>query len=438
MPIKQQNKKNIGAKKEANTDRKKTLETHRVYWFCRRLQDIVFSAVALVALSPLMLITAIIIVIDDPSGGPIFSQDRVGRDGKIFKFYKFRSMCVDAEEKLESLLELNEMDGPVFKIKDDPRIIRVGKFFRKTGIDELPQLWNVLKGDMSISGYFGVSCSIKKVVRLETTVIMYAVLSALITIVLSGIIDVKSIVKALMPISSGKYWYMTTYMLLLLFSKYINAAPEKLSKKEFRNLIILLFAVFSLLPTVIQVHIMGDVGKGFANILLAYYIGRYIRLYKSDVRIRYYALTGIISMVICIGLNYKLSILKGGVGICAPFARDCSVFILIASVCIFFMFLQLDFKSGIINCLASHVIGVYLFEGAVRNLADRVFDLSGFVGSNLFPVMVIPYVVIVVLACIAFDSILTPVIGAITSLVSKILDKLLTKFSPMIKIITEK
>lgn len=81
-----------------------------------------------------------------------FSQVRIGRNGKPFKFYKFRSMCANAEAKLDGLLEKNEMDGPVFKIKDDPRITRVGKFIRKTSIDELPQLWNILKGDMSIVG----------------------------------------------------------------------------------------------------------------------------------------------------------------------------------------------------------------------------------------------------------------------------------------------
>lgn len=133
-------------------DRKENLKSHRRYWAGRRIQDIVFSSMALIVLSPLMLLVAGAIVLDDPSAGPIFSQERVGRNGKIFKFYKFRSMCPHAEEKLGALLEKNEMDGPVFKMKDDPRITRVGKFIRKTSLDELPQLWNVLKGDMSIVG----------------------------------------------------------------------------------------------------------------------------------------------------------------------------------------------------------------------------------------------------------------------------------------------
>jgi lipopolysaccharide/colanic/teichoic acid biosynthesis glycosyltransferase len=108
--------------------------------------------VALLLLWPIMLVVALLIVIDDPKAGPIFTQTRIGRDGKPFKFYKFRSMCANAEEKLQELLDQNEMEGPVFKIKEDPRITRVGKFIRKTSLDELPQLWNVFIGDMSIVG----------------------------------------------------------------------------------------------------------------------------------------------------------------------------------------------------------------------------------------------------------------------------------------------
>lgn len=126
--------------------------TRNAYCFFRRLQDIIFSLIAIITLLPIMIFTSIAIIIDDPKGGPFFSQIRVGKDGKIFKMYKFRSMVVDAEEQLQMLLKDNEMDGPAFKISDDPRITRVGKFIRKTSIDELPQLFNILKGDMSIVG----------------------------------------------------------------------------------------------------------------------------------------------------------------------------------------------------------------------------------------------------------------------------------------------
>ena len=138
--------------REVQLNRKDLLKPRRKYWIVKRAQDIILSLVALVVLSPIMLIIALAVYIDDPAGSPIFSQARCGRDGKEFEFYKFRSMCVNAEEKLKELLDQNEMEGPAFKIKEDPRITRVGKFLRKTSLDELPQLWNILKGDMSIVG----------------------------------------------------------------------------------------------------------------------------------------------------------------------------------------------------------------------------------------------------------------------------------------------
>ena len=133
-------------------NRKEHLRSHRRYWILRRSQDVLFSRLALIVLSPILLIVYCLIFIDDPHGSPIFKQIRCGRDGKPFKMYKFRSMYIDAERKLEELLQRNEMDGPAFKIKDDPRITRVGHFIRRTSIDELPQLINILKGDMSIIG----------------------------------------------------------------------------------------------------------------------------------------------------------------------------------------------------------------------------------------------------------------------------------------------
>ena len=142
----------ISAAPQISIDREKTLRSHRRYWVLRRAQDIVFSLLALILLAPMALLISLAIVLDSPGDGAIFRQRRVGRDGKLFWLYKFRTMCPDAEEQLNELLSQNQMDGPVFKIKDDPRITRVGRFLRKTSLDELPQLLNVLQGDMSIVG----------------------------------------------------------------------------------------------------------------------------------------------------------------------------------------------------------------------------------------------------------------------------------------------
>ena len=122
------------------------------YSVTKRLIDIVGSLCGIILLSPLFLIVAILIKLEDPKGKVFFAQERNGRYPKTFKMYKFRSMVHNAEELLKDLMDRNEQTGPVFKINDDPRITKVGKFIRKTSIDELPQLFNVLKGDMSLVG----------------------------------------------------------------------------------------------------------------------------------------------------------------------------------------------------------------------------------------------------------------------------------------------
>ena len=123
-----------------------------IYLFFKRAMDIIGSLCGIILLSPLLIIVALAIKIEDPKGSIFFSQQRCGKDNKLFPMYKFRSMVSNAEELLEELMEHNEMDGPVFKIKDDPRITRIGKFIRKTSIDELPQLFNIFMGHMSIVG----------------------------------------------------------------------------------------------------------------------------------------------------------------------------------------------------------------------------------------------------------------------------------------------
>lgn len=136
--------KQLGFEKESSME-------FSLYEAIKRLIDVVCSFMGVLVLSPLFIIIAIII--KTTSKGPVFfSQKRVGKNGKEFNMYKFRSMVVNAEELKEKLEAQNEMSGPMFKIKDDPRVTKVGKFIRKTSIDELPQLWNVLKGDMSLVG----------------------------------------------------------------------------------------------------------------------------------------------------------------------------------------------------------------------------------------------------------------------------------------------
>ncbi|PES84649.1 multidrug MFS transporter [Bacillus cereus] len=123
-----------------------------LYLFMKRLMDIVGALCGLILLLPIFFIVALLIKLEDPKGPIFFKQKRVGKNEKEFGMYKFRSMVTGAEEKLKELLQHNEVSGAMFKMKDDPRVTKIGKFIRKTSIDELPQLLNVLKGEMSLVG----------------------------------------------------------------------------------------------------------------------------------------------------------------------------------------------------------------------------------------------------------------------------------------------
>lgn len=127
------------------------VKSNYYYEFFKRSIDVICSIIGLISLSPIFLIVSILIRLES-KGEIIFKQKRVGLNGEEFEIYKFRSMVANAEELKEKLAEENEMSGPMFKMKDDPRITKVGKFIRKTSIDELPQLINVVKGEMSLVG----------------------------------------------------------------------------------------------------------------------------------------------------------------------------------------------------------------------------------------------------------------------------------------------
>ncbi len=121
------------------------------YAFSKRLFDLIVGVVSLVFILPILPLIALMIKLD--TRGPVFfKQGRVGRNGRVFKFYKFRSMVHEAESKRAELGELNEQDGPVFKMRSDPRITSVGGFLRRSSFDEIPQIVNVLRGEMSIVG----------------------------------------------------------------------------------------------------------------------------------------------------------------------------------------------------------------------------------------------------------------------------------------------
>ena len=130
---------------------KDKIKSRFIYHSVKRVFDFLAATCGIIILSPLMLIIAILIKSEDH--GPIFyKQVRVGKNGKTFKMYKFRSMFVNADKMLDRLKDQNDVDGPMFKMKDDPRVTKIGHFIRKHSLDELPQFLNVPKGEMSLVG----------------------------------------------------------------------------------------------------------------------------------------------------------------------------------------------------------------------------------------------------------------------------------------------
>lgn len=165
MPIKQQDPRalrmlEIYAQQQFRNRRtSRRVRTLLLFWalrtrfgtFAKRVMDVAIALIALVLAAPIMLVTALLIKLDSP-GPVLFRQTRVGKHGLTFACYKFRSMYIDAEERKRELAKQNEADGPVFKIRRDPRITRVGRVIRSLSIDELPQIFNVLRGEMSVVG----------------------------------------------------------------------------------------------------------------------------------------------------------------------------------------------------------------------------------------------------------------------------------------------
>ncbi|MCT3551745.1 sugar transferase [Lentilactobacillus buchneri] len=131
---------------------KDQIEKRILYHFFKKFFDKLLSIIAIILLIPVFIIVAILIKTDDPKGPIFYSQVRIGRNGQPFKMYKFRSMIVNADKKLNILLKHNEIEGAMFKMKSDPRVTGIGKVIRRYSIDELPQLLNVIKGDMALVG----------------------------------------------------------------------------------------------------------------------------------------------------------------------------------------------------------------------------------------------------------------------------------------------
>lgn len=281
---------------------------------------------------------------------------------------------------------------------------------------------------MMISGYFGIKFTSKKYLKLEIETLSYSILSFLVGFFFEqqrGTKDIiKNLLKAFLPVTSNQYWYMTSYIFLMIFSSFINAIPEKLTKADFQKLIFLIFLVFSLIPTIFQFHILNDGGKGIANMLLIYLIGRYIRIYWNTKSGNQYWHYSILFILIGFILNTGSTFLRGNSGLYAPFARDCSIIIIFASISIFMAFKQLRFESSFVNTVSKHVIAIYLFEGAIRTIINYFFDISIYSEKWYLFIIITIYVLAVMSVCIITNIIAQIIINPLEHFAEFICNKL--------------
>jgi len=261
-----------------------------------------------------------------------------------------------------------------------------------------------------IAGCFGIKRKAKKIITMEVMILFYSLLSLIIQILVenyslqSALFHHPSMfLKAFFPIVTYRYWFLSCYIFLTLLSPYINDFIESLSKQKFEYLLILLIILFYFFPTFFYFEITNDHGKGLINMIICYFIGRYIGLYCGRVVSRTRMLVAFIVIIFLEFFgNITLHILYGKA--VSIFARDNSIFILFAAIAFFMLFRSFRFKSSVINNIAKHVLAVYCFETTLRlYIVHHYFDLSPLSSSNILFLAVFLYTLFIFLSCLVIE-----------------------------------
>lgn len=277
-----------------------------------------------------------------------------------------------------------------------------------------------------ISGYFGIRFDLSKLIRLDLTVIFYTVCGTL----LAGDIGIKSLILACIPILSKRYWFLSCYFALCFLSVFLNQLAEKVSRKTLVSLILLLLFLFSFLPTFFYYELIPDGGKGIVQMVIAYLIGRYLRLYLTAPlrKKRLLLLFSVCTLAIFAG-NSLLSVLKGvQMGL---FCRDNSLLIIASSTLLLLLFRELHFESSVINHLSGNVMPLYVFESFVRLLVlDRFIDLSLYTESPLLILYVAGYVLCTVAICMAVNELRRLTVARLDDIITSPVMKLYRTASP--------
>ena len=268
-----------------------------------------------------------------------------------------------------------------------------------------------------ISGYFGVKSNAKKLLSLDLRIIFFSVSTTLVLSIWSNNFTIRDLIPSIIPIISRKYWFISCYFVLVIFSGYLNKIPERLARKSFELLLFLMLLIFSVIPSFFIFDLMIDGGKGLVNMILIYLVGRYIKLYWTE----NYSISKILFSILFLlstvfFLNYFSSIFTGH--IINLFSRDSSILIISSAIAIFMLFRELNFKSRIINFIASSVLMIYVLEGFVRIVINYFIDISCYLDKWYFSLILFLYIILVIVVCFIIDVVRNYTIGRLELTIS--------------------
>lgn len=254
-----------------------------------------------------------------------------------------------------------------------------------------------------ISGYFGIHPTISKFIKMMSVIWFYSILSYLINIFyFQESITLQGLQVTLFPVLCRKYWFITCYMVVFCFSPFLNKIVDFLSKSDFIKLLSIMLLFFVIAPTIFNIEIMKDGGKGVINMILAYLIGQYIKVYGFPKIIKERStLLLSISLIIIYSVNWLLSWYVGHT--IMPLARDNSFFIILASIAIFYKFINYHFYSSNINYIAGYVFPLYLLQGIILKILSPYYRMIS--EDDTFIVYLLTGTLMIVFLSIAVENI---------------------------------
>lgn len=267
-----------------------------------------------------------------------------------------------------------------------------------------------------ISGYFGIKFRLEKLIRMDFMIIFFTVFS---TIVL-GDFGLKDLIKACIPVISRRYWFITCYFALCLLAPFLNQIPKHLEKSKFRNLLLVMLLLFSIIPTIFSYDIMQDAGKGLVHFVMIYLLGRYISIYQKASYCKKRLFLGFSASILFIFLLDSAKTLYHNV-IYSSFARDCSVFIIFASVLLLLFFKELHFSSKFINRLAGNVLAITVLDSSLQTFFQHYIDLNTYADSPFLFFVVPVYAVFIAVIAICLNELRRFIFGHIELRLSEFL-----------------